>query len=120
MGRKDTKIQPWDQALETDTSSDELIINSSAKEKTKESDPDEAILSNPFPFKTKVETIRKTFVIRQEIAELLDGIVTDANGKKIAGSKGTLSKIVSNGILEELVKTGVITKKDAKALREDY
>lgn len=54
----------------------------------------------------KIPKVAKTFKIPEFLADDLDGIFKDSNGKRIAGTKGLLSIIVSNAVVEYLVSQG--------------
>lgn len=62
------------------------------------------------------QTVTRTYVIKQDIVDALDELVTDpATGRKIKGTKGIISKIVNNALIKELVVMGM---KDESALSE--
>lgn len=54
------------------------------------------------------ETVNKTFVIKKEIADAIDYLFIDKNGKRVPGTRGMVGKIANNGLIRELVSTGVL------------
>lgn len=54
------------------------------------------------------ETINKTFVIKKEIADTIDNLFIDKNGKRVPGTRGMVGKIANNGLIRELVAAGVL------------
>lgn len=64
------------------------------------------------------ETVGRYYKIDEEIANMLDSIVKDENGKAIKGSKGIKSTVVQNGIIRELVAMGAFNESSLNLLEK--
>lgn len=131
MARNKT-FNALDDVFEDDFEVDELIIEDSKAEGSKQNEPKEQITpspeSNDKPNETKDEqegsaqpfnisfekkapdAVTRTFRINTDISDILNSIVRDDEGSLKEGAKGFLSKLVNNAIIKELVELEVLSK----------
>ena len=68
-----------------------------------------------------IAKINKTFVIEKDIVDSLENVVIDPRTKKkIPGMRGTLSKIVANAIIKELIYIGELSEEEWKDRIQEY
>lgn len=68
--------------------------------------------------RVEYKNVYKTYRVNEDIVNLIDSLVSDENGKKLAGTRGLVSQIVNNALIKELISMGILDKSAINRIKE--